>query len=134
MSTDTQTEHIRTMPTDRDTLRAYEIDGHLTSDDIVRVYTELLAAYQAHDKIDLLVKLTNFDGFDWSAIFTDTTYAAKTKSLTHVRRYAIVGGPQWIKTMANLFDPLFHLEMKTFDADEEKQAFDWLNEGVNTIT
>lgn len=130
MSTDNNDGHIKKIPTKRDTLVAYLIDGHMTADDITSVYTELLVIYKQHEKIDLLVKFENFDGFDWSAIFTDTTYAAKTQSLDHIRRYAIVGAPSWMSTIATVFDPLFTLELKSFELDEEEEAWAWLEEKV----
>ena len=128
MSTNTNEGHIKKIPTKRETLGGYFIDGHMTSDDITSVYTELLAIYKQHEKIDLLVKFENFDGFDWSAIFTDTTYAAKTQSLDHIRRYAIVGAPSWMSTIATAFNPLFTLELKSFELDEEQEAWAWLDE------
>ena len=128
MSTATTLGHITKIPTKRDTLIAYKIDGHMTADDITSVYTELLAVYKQHPTIALLVKMENFDGFDWSAIFTDTTYAAKTQSLSHIRRYAIVGAPSWMRAITSAFDPLFSLEMKTFDLEEEDQAWAWLEQ------
>lgn len=128
MSTDTNDSHIKTISTNRDDLVAYLIDGHMTADDITSVYTELLAIYKQHEKIDLLVKFENFDGFDWSAVFTDTTYAAKTQSLDHIRRYAIVGAPSWMSTIATAFNPLFSLELKSFKMDEEEKAWAWLEE------
>jgi hypothetical protein len=129
MSTAKNDSHIIKIPTNRANLVAYLIDGHMTSDDITSVYTELLAIYKQHEKIDLLVKFENFDGFDWSAIFTDTTYAAKTQSLDHIRRYAIVGAPGWMSTIATAFDPFFSLELKSFELDEEEKAWAWLDEG-----
>lgn len=131
MSTANKNSHIRKIPTKRDTLVAFLIDGHMTADDITSVYTELLAIYKQHDKIDLLVKFENFDGFDWSAIFSDTTYAAKTQSLHHIRRYAIVGAPGWMSAIATAFDPLFSLEMKTFNNEEEDAAWEWLESGYS---
>lgn len=130
MSTESNSGHIRKIPTKRDTLVAYSIDGHMTADDIISVYTELLSVYKEHEKIDLLVKFENFDGFDWSAIFTDTTYAAKTQSLDHIRRYAIVGAPSWMSTIAAVFDPLFTLELKSFDLTDEGEAWAWLEDGA----
>ncbi len=127
MSTSNNGGHIKKVPTDRDNLVAYSIDGHMTADDITSVYTELLAIYKQHEKIDLLVRFENFDGFDWSAVFTDTTYAAKTQSLDHIRRYAIVGAPSWMSTIATAFNPLFALELKSFEPSEEDKAWAWLD-------
>lgn len=117
---------IRRIPTDRADLYAYEVTGHMTADDIRAVYEELNEAYDTHGEVDLLVKLSHFDGFDWSAAFSDLTYTVKTRSLSHIRRYAIVGGPKWIRAMVGVFNPLVHPEMNTFELGEESAAWDWV--------
>lgn len=127
MATGTDTgSTIRRIPADRPDLYAYEVAGHLTADDVRAVYAEMIEAYDRHDQVDVLLRLTDYDGIDWSAAFTDTTYAAKTRSLKHIRRYAIVGGPAWIRAMVGVFSPLVHPQMRTFAPDEEAEAWRWI--------
>lgn len=123
-----QATPIKRLPTKRDTLIAYTLDGHVSANDIASVNTELLAIYKQHPKVDLLVKMKSFDGFDWRAIWTDTTYAVKTQSLNHIRRYAIVGAPSWMETMINMTDPMFQVQMKSFKPEQEDEAWAWLDE------
>ncbi|WP_193176584.1 STAS/SEC14 domain-containing protein [Oricola nitratireducens] len=119
---------IRPLATDRDDLYAFEVVGRLNADDVRDTYAILMDAYDRHGTIDLMVTLEKFDGFEWRAAFEDTTRAAKTRSLKHIRRYAVVGGPGWIRSLVELFDPLFHVEMRTFGGGEEEKALAWLNE------
>ena len=122
---------VHRMETHRPDLFAFEIDGHLSSAEVAEIYASLEAAYAAHDKVDLLVKLTNLDGWDWGAAWSETTWIGKTHALSHIRRYAVVGGPRWISAMVAVFDPLFKVKMKAFSADDETGARIWLDEDLN---
>lgn len=51
----------------------------------------------------------------------------RAKSLRHLRRYAIVGGPLWIQASVTLMQPFLSIEMRTFEADEEQEAWTWLD-------
>ncbi|WP_199194685.1 STAS/SEC14 domain-containing protein [Phyllobacterium phragmitis] len=117
---------VRRIPTNRADAFAFTIEGHLSNADVENVYGLLEAAYEQHDKIDLLVRLNGYEGFDWNAAFKDTTFAMQTRSLKHIRRYAIVGGPAWIHVCANLLKPFLSIDMKTFDSSDEIKAWQWI--------
>ncbi|WP_420962770.1 STAS/SEC14 domain-containing protein [Brucella sp. IR073] len=117
---------VRRIPTNREDAFAFAVEGHLTSADIENLYGLLEAAYEQHEKIDLLVRLDGFEGIDWSATFKDSTFAMQSRSLKHIRRYAIVGAPAWITLSASLVKPFLSIEMKTFTAEEEADAWKWI--------
>lgn len=121
---------IKTLESHRPTLFAFEIDGHVKGDEVADLYATLEKAYKDHDKVDVLLKITNMDGWDWDVAVKETTWIGKTHALSHIRRYALVGGPSWMHMMVNLFDPLFTVRMKTFGADDETGARVWLDEGL----
>lgn len=127
MTTGTAAPNIRRINSDRDDLFAFEITGHITAADVDSVYETLARAYDAHPKVDLLVRMTNYDGWDWNVIARETTLVAKTRALKHIRRYAVVGGPDWIAGMIRLFEPFFAIEMKHFPGDRETDARAWLD-------
>jgi hypothetical protein len=118
---------IRRIDTDRDDLCALEIVGHFTAADLENAYGLLEGAYAVHDKIDLLVRVSRYEGFDWSSAFTDTTIRGKTRALRHIRKYAVVGGPGWLRTVIGIFGPLTSIETRYFDADEEAAAWEWID-------
>ena len=120
---------IKRLESSRPDLFVYEIDGHVGSAEVAEIYSTLEQAYKDHDKVDVLLKLTNLDGWDWSAAFTETTWIGKTHALKHIRRYAVVGGPAWMKTMITVLDPLFSMEMRCFEADEMEIALGWVDKG-----
>ncbi len=84
---------IRRIDTDRDDLCALEVAGHFTSNDLENAYGLLEGAYAMHDKVDLLVRIKDYDGFDWGAVFDESTIRGKAQALRHIRNYAVVGGP-----------------------------------------
>ncbi len=122
-----QAENIRRIDTPRDDLYAFEVTGHITAADVEAVYGLLAEAYERHPRVDLLIRLVGYDGWDWNVISRETTMIAKTRALRHIRRYAVVGGPGWIAGMVRLFDPLLSIEMKHFDAGDEAAAWTWLD-------
>jgi hypothetical protein len=118
---------IRRINTDREDLCALEIVGHFSAADLENAYGLLEGAYIVHEKIDLLVRVTHYEGFDWSSAFTETTIRGKTQALQHIRKYALVGGPGWLRTMMGIFGPLFSsIETRHFDMADEAAAWEWV--------
>lgn len=117
---------IRRIPTNREDVYAFAIEGHLDDASLENLYGLLDAAYEGHDEIDLLIRLTGYEGFDWTAAFSESMLSMRAKSLRHLRRYAIVGGPLWIQASVTLLQPFLSIEMRAFEADEEDEAWEWL--------
>ncbi|MCP4318342.1 MAG: STAS/SEC14 domain-containing protein [Hyphomicrobiales bacterium] len=112
--------------TERDDVYAFEIDGHVTKEEVDEVYQILEQAYEKHEKVNLFVRMGRYDGFDWSALFSDVTYAGKLHAIRHMRRYALVGGPDWIANMIRFFNPLFRMEVQHFELEDEADAWKWI--------
>lgn len=104
----------------------YEIDGTLTESDVEKVMPVLQKAFGKEEKIDLFARIKNFDGFD-PAIFTDPTlFSIKFSAIGHVRRYAVVGAPGWMKKVAGMVGSMLPIAMRFFNADQEEEAWAWL--------
>lgn len=117
---------IRRIDTDREDLCALEVAGHFTAADLENAYGLLQAAYEEHDKIDLLVRIARYEGLDWGAAFNEATIRGKTQALRHIRRYAVVGGPAWMRIALGVFGPLTPMETKHFDMEDEADAWTWI--------
>ena len=65
------------LETERDDVYAFEIDGQLSKEEVEEVYQVLEKAYAEHDKIDLLIRIGRYDGFDINTLFSDVAYAGK---------------------------------------------------------
>ena len=118
---------IRRIDTDREDAFAFDIVGHITAPDVENIYGLLEGAYSLHDKIDILVRIKDYEGIDWDAAMKDFGLLGKTHALKHIRRYAVVGGPGWMAALITLFKPFFRVEMKHFGAAEETDAWTWIN-------
>jgi hypothetical protein len=114
------------LKTERDDVYAFEIDGHVSREEVDEVYKTLEQAYEKHDRINLFVRIGRYDGFDLSALFSDVTYAGKLHAIRHMRRYAVVGGPAWMAHMIGFFNPLFRVEVRHFELDDEAEAWKWI--------
>ncbi|MCV3240988.1 STAS/SEC14 domain-containing protein [Mesorhizobium sp. ZC-5] len=117
---------IRRIDTDRDDLCALEVAGHFTSNDLENAYGLLEGAYAMHDKVDLLVRIKDYDGFDWGAVFDESTIRGKAQALRHIRNYAVVGGPGWMRAVLAVFGPLTSIRTRHFDIAEESKAWEWI--------
>ncbi|MBE9203528.1 STAS/SEC14 domain-containing protein [Synechocystis salina LEGE 06099] len=112
--------------TDSPKIIGYEIDGTLTEQDIETVMPVLKEAFGKEDKIDLFARMKNFGGFDPVILNDPSLFAAKFSAIGHVRRYAVVGAPGWMKNLAGMVSSIFPIAMTFFDADQEEEAWAWL--------
>ena len=114
------------LETKRDDVFAFEIDGHLTSEETNRAYAILEDAFARHESINLLIRMGRYDGFDWNALFSESTYVGKLHALKHLRRYAVIGGPHWFGTAIRIFNPLFRVDVRHFELEQETQTWRWI--------
>ena len=117
---------IRRIDTTRSDLCALEIVGHFTAADLENAYGLLEAAYAEHEVVDLLVRIRDYDGFDWSAVFHKATIRGKAKALRHIRNYAVIGGPTWMRAVLTVFGPLTSIKTRHFAPDREAEAWAWV--------
>ncbi|MEO9338069.1 STAS/SEC14 domain-containing protein [Mesorhizobium sp. SB112] len=115
---------VRRIETDRPDAFAFEIAGHVTSADVENLYGLLEAAYALHDRIDLLVRIVDYDGIDWSEVSDETVEIGKEHAIAHVRRCAAIGSPDWTTRLGGFFAPAIPIELKHFE--NEADAWDWI--------
>ncbi|SMC95526.1 STAS/SEC14 domain-containing protein [Primorskyibacter flagellatus] len=105
---------------------AYEIDGRITAEDVDSVLTPLEAHMKGDEKINLLVRFKDFDGFDPAILTNGSLMGTKMKAITHLRRYAVVGAPTWMAAMAGTVAGMLPFEMRMFDGSEDAAAWAWV--------
>ena len=122
----TQFSHgpITQIPADRETVFAFVIAGHITDDDSEALAKYMNRAFDAHDKVDMLLDLSGMTGSDWDAAFDDDVIRSRFRALKHVRRYAVVGAPKGAATMIGIMDKIIPVDARTFDTQAE--AWDFL--------
>lgn len=117
------TQSIVPIPTDLPTLHAFEVKGRITKPDIEWMATELKTAFQAQGTVDILIKISNWNGIELGAVFDVEALSAQVKANRHVRKYAVIGAPAWAKGMINLFAPLTPIQEKTFELASIDEAW-----------
>jgi SpoIIAA-like len=105
---------------------AFEVNGRIRSEDMRRVIAVSEEALKAHERLRVLVRVVNFDGVGLEALREEGLVAMKMKGLRQVERYALVGGPTWMKTVAGWSSPLVRTETRHFDLAQEEAAWRWL--------
>ena len=118
---------IRRIRTDRDHVFAFAVVGRLTENALINLWGLLEAAYETHDEIDLLIRLTSYEGIDWTSAFSERMFELRSRSLRKVRRWIVVGGPLWIQASIALMKPFLSIDMRAFSTDEEEKAWEWLD-------
>jgi hypothetical protein len=117
---------IRRIDTDRDDLLAVDVSGEVTPSDVENFYGLLEGAYALHDKIDVLVRASEFETAHWDGVSEETIRDGRARAEAHVRRCAAVGGPDWTRRLSGFFTPDVPVEIRYFDAANEADAWDWL--------
>jgi hypothetical protein len=117
---------ISEVPTRRRDLFAFEVDGKIHEKDIEWMARRLKSAFDSLGTVDIIIVMKNWDGIDFSAVFDTESLSAQGRAASHVRKYAVVGAPGWAEAMINMFSPLSPVEAKTFDLEDEKKAWAWV--------
>lgn len=119
-------ETIRQLPTNRAGLYAFEVTGKIEKDDIEGMAAILSAAFDREEEVDILLTMPGYDGIELGAVFDKEALAAQAASAKHVKRYAVVGAPAWASAMINVLGPFSPVETKTFDIEDEAEAWAWI--------
>lgn len=117
---------IRQIPTSRPDLFAFEVIAKIAESDMEGMATIVTAGFDRFGKIDLLLTMPGYDGADVGALFDKESFATMLRSAAHVRRYAVVGAPAWALAMINLTSPISPVDAKTFDLEDETDAWVWV--------
>lgn len=117
---------IRAIPVALPPLYAFEVDGRIAVQDVEWMAGVLEAAFAAQETVDILIVMRNYQGLDVGAAFDSKALRAQARAATHVGRYAVVGAPDWAEAMINLLSPVSPVEAKTFDLEDEGNAWAWV--------
>ena len=105
---------------------AFELDGRIDEDNAATVIKDARLALQETGARRLLARIKNWHGFDPSILASWQTAKAKMDFIKQLDRYAIVGGPDWMRSLAETTSAVMDIDIKGFDLDEESEALEWL--------
>jgi hypothetical protein len=124
---------IERIEEERASLLAFRIDGRVERDDIEAMAREVLAAFEERGEVDMLILLEDWDGISAGAILSRERVEAQVSAVRHVRKYAVVGPPDWAAALIDGFDRILPVDARTFEAGDEAAARAWLEEGAETL-
>lgn len=117
---------VRFLPTSRDDVLAFEVDGVVSETEFPAVLARINALFDRHDKVRLLGRIKHLGGFDPTILVQSGLIPMKLAAMRKVERYAIVGAPGWMAKMIVAMNPLFDVDMRTFPVDREADAWAWV--------
>lgn len=104
----------------------FAISGKIAKPDIEDMAQQVKEAFDAYDRIDMLLILSDFEGLEPGAAFDREALGAQLQSVRHVRKYGVVGAPAFARVMIEVSDFLSPVDAKTFDSSEEAAAWAWI--------
>ncbi|MEE4337601.1 STAS/SEC14 domain-containing protein [Erythrobacter sp.] len=107
-------------------IAGFELVGRLDREESERILAMAQAKLSRPECSKLIVVIRKWHGFDSDSALSGKVWGTKLDLLNRVERYAVVGGPDWLRAMAGAMGALVKPEMRTFDLDEEEEALRWL--------
>ena len=117
---------IKIIETDRPDVFGFELDGSVSAAEMEAVADYFDEAFDRGEPVRLLGRIRRIGGFEPAGLFSGKYLQMKLKALRRVERYALVGGPAWLRAWAEALDPLVAAELRHFEAEEEALAWAWL--------
>ncbi|CAH8285616.1 SpoIIAA-like protein [Mariniflexile fucanivorans] len=107
----------------------FSIDGEIDKEGIENIYKLFQLKSKNSEKIKLLGKIHDIDGFESFKAFGET-FKMKAAAITSIDKYAVLSNRHWMETLmpiANFVTP--GIPIKYFDLDEREEAITWLKKG-----
>ena len=105
------------------------ISGKVTAKDYELLLPKLDEAIAAHGKINLIVVMGDFEGWD-GLDAAKADFRLGTQQYRQVRRAAFVGQGKWQKRLVKVMDPFTrHTEERFFEHDQLEDAWKWAKAG-----
>lgn len=105
---------------------AFELDGKITAAEIHTISDRLRTSIESGQPLRVLGRIKHIGGIELEGLNAEYLQL-KRDALARLERYAIVGGPGWLRLWVQLLDPLFKAELRHFPAEEEAAAWAWLD-------
>jgi hypothetical protein len=108
---------------DRPATLAFRIDGRVTQTEMKMMSDRVLEAFDAHDKIDLLLVFDRYAGSEPGASLSAPTLKAQTASLWNIRAYVVAGAPDEAEQMIETMGRVIPVKAKTFATEAEARDY-----------
>lgn len=98
--------------------------GKLTHADYAQFVPAFERLVKQHGKINVLVELVDFHGWDAAALWDEVKF--DLKHLSQIKRLALVGNKVWEEGVANFCAPFVSADVRFFDPTQFAEARAWL--------
>ena len=117
---------VRIIDTDSPDVFGFELDGHAGKAELDALSAHFLKAIEGRERVRMLGRIRRIGGFDLGGLMSSDYFAMKRGFLERLDRYAVVGGPAWLKSALAALAPLFRAELRHFEPEAEDEAWAWL--------
>jgi hypothetical protein len=118
---------LKIVPSTRPDVIGIELNGRLTREEVGQFARELNKSRQEQPLKAVLLNFRSLTDFDPGIVADGEYLRMKLGLLGELERYAIVGGPGWLKAWVELLRPLLRLELRLFPEGAEGAAWSWLS-------
>lgn len=117
---------IMILETDKPDVIGFEVDGRISAVEAEAAVDYFNAALEGDRPLRLLGKMKHIGGAELGAFFDRAFLKMKYDILGRLDRYAIVGGPAWLRAWVTVLDKLTKADIRHFKASDEPLAWQWL--------
>jgi hypothetical protein len=117
---------FKIIETDKPEVTGFEISGKISAAEMGAVADHYNAILSQGRPIRLLARMTNYAGAALGALADLDYFKMKLGMLKDLERYAVVGGPDWMRFAVEGLGPMFKMEIRHFPGDQEMAAWEWL--------
>jgi len=117
------TSHIHPFDPGFPATYGFRIAGKVTRSDMSAMADRVRAAFDAHDKIDMLLVFAAYDGSEAGASLSADAIKAQAASLWNVRAYVTAGAPEAAGEMVETMGRLIPVDAKSFPTEREALAY-----------
>jgi hypothetical protein len=117
---------LRWLETNRSDTYAMAWSGTITDQDVDAAVKRLQPALESSTGLRLFVRVEQLGGVRPHALLQTGLVRLKALGLQKVERYAIVGGPAWLGSYAQVVQTLTGIEVRHYVLDQEPAAWAWL--------
>ena len=114
------------LPESTDSCIGFKMSGKVTAEDYDVLLPKLDEAISAHGKINLLVLMGDFEGWDGLDAAKDD-FKFGTQEYRQVEKAAFVGENKWMKRAVKIMGPFTRrTEERVFEPDQLDEAWRWV--------
>ena len=125
-------ETIKRITSNEPNVYAFEISGEIREEDMKSMATTMQSAFAAHESVDMLLIFRDYQGSETGAGMNEETIRSQWQALSQVKRYAVVGAPDYAKTLIDVMDKLIPVKAETFPAEKIDEA--WAFVGARPVS